>query len=89
MARAYRATSGEALCILTGMKPIIIKLEEIVKQCEFKERQHQQESYLDHEVEHCHWPHPATAIPIKEIETLYLTSSISYRYLPCMDLINA
>jgi hypothetical protein len=67
MARAYRTTSGEALCILTGMKPIIIKIEETVKQYESKERQHQRDLYLDHEVEHRHWPHPATAVSIREI----------------------
>jgi hypothetical protein len=50
------------------MKPIIIKIEETVKQYEFKERQ-QRDPYLDHEVEHRHWPHPATAVSIKEIET--------------------
>jgi hypothetical protein len=31
MAKAYRTTSSEALCILTGMTPINIKLEEVVK----------------------------------------------------------
>jgi len=56
MARAFRTTSGDALCILTGMKPIIIKIEEIVKQHEFKERQPNREEYLDHEVEYRHWP---------------------------------
>ena len=65
----FRTTSGEALCILTGMKTIIIKIEEIVKQHEFKERQPHREEYLDHEVEYRHWPHPATAVTIKEIDT--------------------
>ena len=69
MARAFRTTSGDALCILTGMKPIIIKIEETVKQHEFKGRQPQWEDHLDHEVEHRHWPHPATAVTIKEIDT--------------------
>jgi hypothetical protein len=60
MARAYHTTSGEALCILTRMKPIIIQIEEIVKQYEFKEMQHP-----DHAVEHRHWPYPATAVAKK------------------------
>ena len=68
MARAFRTTSGDALCILTGMKPIIIKIEEIVKQHEFKGRQPQREYHLDYEVEYRHWPHPATAVTIKEID---------------------
>ena len=45
------------------------RTEEIVKQYRFKERQHQRDLYLDHEVEYRHWPHPATAVSIKEIET--------------------
>jgi ribosomal protein L5 len=32
MAKAFRTTSSEALCILTGLTPIIIKTEEAVKQ---------------------------------------------------------
>jgi ribosomal protein L5 len=32
MAKAFHTTSSEALCILTGMTPIIIKTEEAVKQ---------------------------------------------------------
>ena len=31
IAKAYRTTSNEALCMLTATTPIIIKLEEIVK----------------------------------------------------------
>ena len=32
MAKAFRTTSSEALCILTGTTPIIIRTEEAVKQ---------------------------------------------------------
>jgi len=32
IAKAFRTTSSEALCILAGMTPIIIKTEEAVKQ---------------------------------------------------------
>ena len=39
MARAYRTTSSEALCILTGITPIITKLSEVVKQYSFREKQ--------------------------------------------------
>jgi len=31
MAKAFRTTSSEALCILAGMTPIIIKIKEAVK----------------------------------------------------------
>jgi ribonuclease HI len=51
------------------MTPIILKLEEVVKQCTFKEKQHQQVINLDYDVEHRHWPHPAKVVTIKEAET--------------------
>jgi thiaminase len=38
MSKAYRTTYSEALCMLTAVTPIIIKLEEIVKRCKAKER---------------------------------------------------
>jgi ribosomal protein L5 len=38
MAKAFRTTSSEALCILTGMNPIIIKTEEAVKQYIIRKR---------------------------------------------------
>ena len=68
MARAYRTMSSEALCMLTGMTPTILKLEEIVERYTFKEKQHQQAINLDYDVEHRHWPHPAKAVKIKEVE---------------------
>jgi len=39
MAKAYRTTSSEALCIVTGMTPIIIKTEEAVKQYNIRKRE--------------------------------------------------
>ena len=69
MARAYRTASTEALCILTGMTPIVLKLEEVFKQYTFRDKQQQQHKNLDHDVEHRLWPHPAKAISITEIES--------------------
>jgi len=50
------------------MTPIILKLEELIKQYTFRDKQHQQDEILDHDLEHSHWPHPAKAISITEIE---------------------
>jgi len=69
MARAYRTTSSEALCILTGMTPIIPKLAEIVKQYSFRGKQQNQDINIDQDIEYRLWPHPARAVTIKEIET--------------------
>jgi len=76
MARAYRTTSSEALCILTGMTPIVLKLEEVVKQYTLKVKQQQQAINLDHDVEHKYWPHPAKVISIQEVEN-YEEATIS------------
>ena len=54
--------------MLTGMTPIIIKLEEVVKRYTFKEKPHPQAINLDYDVEHKHWPHPTQAVTIKEVE---------------------
>ena len=69
MVRAYRTTSSEALCILTGMTPIILKLEEVVKQYSFREKQHHEVTNIDYDVEYRQWPHLVRAGTITEIET--------------------
>jgi len=66
MARAYRTTSSEALCMLTTTTPIIIKLEEIVKQYNTKKRKSNSCMELD-EVEYKYWPHPADAVTVEEV----------------------
>jgi hypothetical protein len=47
--------------------PIILKLEEVVKQYTFRDKQQQKAINLDHDVEHRHWPHPVKAVSIIEI----------------------
>jgi len=50
MAKAYHTRSSEALCMLTATTPIIIKLEEIVKRYNTKERKANCSMELDREV---------------------------------------
>ena len=69
MAKAYRTTSSEALCVLTGTTPIIIKLEELAQRYKAKERTGNCKIELDHEVEFEHWPHPADAVTFAEAES--------------------
>ena len=69
MAKAYRTTSSEALCMLTGTTPIIIKLEETAQRYKAKGRTSDCKLELDHEVEFKHWPHPAEAVTIAEVES--------------------
>ena len=51
MAKAFRTTSGEALCIVAGMTPIIIKTEEAVKQYNIRKGKGSQTQLIDREVE--------------------------------------
>ena len=67
MARAYLTTSSQALCILTGMTPITITVEETVTQYAFRDTHQQlQARNLDQEVENKYWSHPAEAISVEE-----------------------
>ena len=65
MAKAYRTTSSEALCIVTGMTPII-KTEEAVKQYNIRKSKGNQTQLIDREVELKNWPHPVDDVKIIE-----------------------
>jgi hypothetical protein len=78
MAKAYRTTSSEALSILTGMTPIIIKTQEAVKHYSIKERKGNQTYVIGNDVEFKDWPHPADTVIIKEVEDYKETSVQAY-----------
>jgi len=64
IAKAYRATSNEALCILTETTPIEIKAEEAANLYRIiRDRENLQ---LDHKVESTDWTHPADSVKISE-----------------------
>ena len=62
IAMAYRTTSNEALCVLTGITPIVIKAEEIAKL--YLVTRHRQNHQLDHNVELKNWTHLADLVII-------------------------
>jgi hypothetical protein len=62
MAKAYRRTSSEALCMTTGMTPKHIKLEEVVKRYNIKEKLGNRAIELDYDVEFKYWLHLADAV---------------------------
>jgi hypothetical protein len=55
--------SSEALCILTGMTTIIIKMEEAVKQYSIREGKGSQ-THVFNDVELKDWPHAADTVKI-------------------------
>jgi len=64
IAKAYQTTSNDALCILTGNTPIVIKAEETANIYRItRDRQNHQ---LEHEAEPKDWTHPADSVRISE-----------------------
>jgi len=66
IAKAYRNTSSEALCILAGTTPIIIKAEEAAKRYEVWKGHRANIQKTDREFGLNQWPHPADFINIPE-----------------------
>jgi len=62
IARAYRTTSHEALCILTGMTPIHIELRNQAKGYCITRRN----AHIDEPKQYREWTHPVKAIILKE-----------------------
>ena len=59
IAKAFRTTSSDALCILAGTTPIIIRTDEAVKQFYIRKGKGSLTNPIDLEVEVKKWPHPA------------------------------
>jgi hypothetical protein len=64
IAKAFRTTSNEAICILTGLTPIVIKAEEAAKLYSIIRKS--QVQGIDYEVQPKDWLHPANTIRITE-----------------------
>jgi len=66
IAKAFRKTSSEALCVLAGTTPIITRTEEEVKQYILRKGKEDHTQFIDREVELKNWTHPADAATIIE-----------------------
>ena len=65
IAKAYRTVSNEALCVITGLMPINIKIEETVKYYEYVKGNG---NLFDREMEAKYWTHPADTVKINEAQ---------------------
>ena len=63
IAKAYRTVSNEALCVITGLTPILIKIEETAKYYECTKGYG---NLFDQEMEVKYWTHPANSVKITE-----------------------
>jgi hypothetical protein len=61
--KAYLTVSNDALCVITGLIPINIKIEETAKYYEYIKGNGNQ---FDREMEVKHWTHPANSVKITE-----------------------
>ena len=62
--KAFRTTSSEALCTLTGLNPVVIKSEESVKL--YNIMRYRQAYEIDHEVQPNEWLQTADTAKITE-----------------------
>jgi len=63
IAKAYRTVSNEALCVITGLTPVNIKIEETAK---YYECIRGYGNLVDREIEAKYWTHPANCAKITE-----------------------
>ena len=67
MGKAYRTTSNEALCILTGITPIIIKIRESTRLYDILKGRDNWRHEFDTQVAPKNWMHPAEATEIMNL----------------------
>ena len=60
IAKAFRTTSNEAPCTLTGLTPLVIKAEEAANLYNIMRESQARE--IDHEVQPKDWLHPADSV---------------------------
>jgi len=64
IAKAYRTVWSEALCILTGLTPIAVKLEEVVKLYHLTRGSKKENETIDHDATVKHWFQPVETTTI-------------------------
>jgi len=64
IAKAYRTVSNEALCMITGLTPIDIKIEEVASLFQITKGRTKEELPFDLDTRIKHWPHHAFSISL-------------------------
>jgi len=66
IAKSYRMVSNEALCMITGLTPIDIKIEETAQLYQITKGNMKEEVQFDHDTRTKHWLQPAISLTILE-----------------------
>jgi hypothetical protein len=64
IAKAYRTVSNEALCMITGLTPIYIKLKQTAQYYNITKEGKKDEATIDKDTTIKYWLHPAVSINI-------------------------
>ena len=75
IAKAYRTVSNEALCILTVLTPIAIKIDEASQFYQLTKGSTKEEALVDRDMEVKYWHHPAETISLL-VENNEVTSTV-------------
>jgi len=66
IAKSYRTISNEALCMITGLTPIDIKIKETAQLFQITKRNKKEEEQFNLDTRTKHWLHPAISFTILE-----------------------
>jgi hypothetical protein len=66
IAKSYHTVSNEALCMITGLTPIDIKIEETAQFFQITKGNKKEEEQIDHDTRTKYWLHPAVLLTILE-----------------------
>jgi len=66
IAKSYRTVSNEALCMITGLTPIDITIEETAQLFQITKGNMKEEVQFDHDTRTKHWLHPAISLTFLE-----------------------
>jgi hypothetical protein len=69
IAKAYRTVSHEALCILAGLTPIHIKINEAAQLYHLTRVSRYKDQPIDHDTKAKHWLHPAVKATVTDENT--------------------
>jgi hypothetical protein len=70
IAKAYRTVSNEVLCILTGLTPITIKIDEAAQLHHLIRGSRHRNPFIDHDKNAKHWLHLATKTTVLDDNTI-------------------